>query len=102
MWLIFMHSTFETRALWWKQVIQPGISVHVWEHYQPNEIAVRVSASAETHWTVAMKELLKERATGEPHPAACVHAPVGIQKKLLKHLSIITTITLQPIRDGWY
>lgn len=54
-------------------------SSNIWESYQPNEIAVRVGASAETHWTVTMKELLKERATGEPHPAAGVHAPVSIQ-----------------------
>lgn len=52
----------------------------------PYVISIRVSASAKTHRTVTVEELLEERAAGEPHPTASVHAPVCIQQQLLKHL----------------
>lgn len=52
----------------------------------PYVISVGVSASAKTHRAVTVEELLEERAAGEPHPTASVHAPVCIQQQLLKHL----------------
>lgn len=52
----------------------------------PYVISIGVCASAEPHGAVTVEELLEERAAGEPHPAAGVHAPVRIQQKLLEHL----------------
>lgn len=56
------------------------------ERYPPDEVPVGVGAPAEAHGAVAVEKLLEKGAAGQPHPAARVHAPVGIQEQLLKHL----------------
>lgn len=60
------------------------------QQHSPNVVSIGVRASAEAHRAVAVEELLKERAAGEPHPAAGVHAPVSVQQQLLKHLNHVT------------
>lgn len=52
----------------------------------PDVVSVGVGASAEAHGAVTVEELLEKGAAGEPHPAAGVHAPVGVQQQLLKNL----------------
>lgn len=45
----------------------------------PDVISIWVSSSAKTHWTVAVKKLLKEGTTGQPHPASSIHTPICIK-----------------------
>lgn len=52
----------------------------------PDVVSVGVGAAAEPYGAVTVEELLEEGAAGEPHPAAGVHAPVGVQQQLLEHL----------------
>ena len=52
----------------------------------PDKVSSRVGSFAKAHRTVTMKELLKEGATGEPHPHAGIDTPVRVQQQLLKHL----------------
>lgn len=56
------------------------------ERDSPNVIPVWIGFSAEAHGTVAVEELLKERAAREPHPHAGVYRPVGVQQQLVEHL----------------
>lgn len=52
----------------------------------PDVVSAGIRPAAEAHGTVTVEELLEKRTAGQPHPAACVHAPVRIQQQLLKHL----------------
>lgn len=52
----------------------------------PDVLSGGIRPAAKAHRTVTVKELLKESTAGEPHPAARIHAPIGIQQQLLKHL----------------
>lgn len=55
----------------------------------PDIIAVRIRLSAESHGTVAVEKLLKERATRQPHPHASIDRPVGVQEQLIEYLQLI-------------
>ncbi len=52
----------------------------------PYVVSIGVGAAAEAHGTVTVEKLLKEGATGQPHPASCIHTPVCIQQQLLENL----------------
>lgn len=56
------------------------------EMYPPDEVPIRVSTPPKAHRAVAVKKLLEKWTAGQPHPAACVHAPVCVQQQLLKDL----------------
>lgn len=57
-----------------------------WPAPSPDVVPTGVRAAAEAHGAVAVEELLEEGAAGQPHPAARVHAEVGVQEQLVKHL----------------
>lgn len=69
------------------------------ERYPPDEVPVGVGAPAEAHGAVAVEKLLEEWTAGQPHPAACVHAPVGIEKQLLEDLQHKNPMTQRD--DAW-
>ena len=64
----------------------------------PNVISIGVSLASKAHWAVAMKKLLKERWTGQPHPHASIHRPISIQQKFFKHLSTTQKIYINYIK----
>jgi len=64
----------------------------------PNVISIGVSLASKAHWTIAMKKLLKERWTWQPHPHASIHRPISIQQKFFKHLSTTQKIDINCIK----
>jgi len=60
----------------------------------PNVISIGVSLASKADWTIAMKKLLKERWTWQPHPHASIHRPISIQQKFFKHLSTTQKIDI--------
>lgn len=61
-------------------------SQRAWPASSPDVITTGVRATAKAHRAVAVEELLKESAAGQPHPAARIHTEICIQEQLIKHL----------------